>query len=1053
MVLGDKLRGAMERLRSVAILDREAIRETVKDIQRALIAADVEVNLVFNLSKEIEKRAMKTPPKGMDRREFIIKQTYDLLVELLGGDHSLPEAPKRILLLGLFGQGKCVDGNSKITLSDGRIERIEGLFEKFSDLKVRDRDGFRIPLARSFSVPSLNPKSLKIENKEVEAIWKLKKRDRLIEVFADHGNNQSVRVTPEHPFFVLDAETVRQVRADELQAGAHIALPYSVPKVVKNDVDLTEKIRALNLNFLDEFGLKEKVKERALAEFGSLKAVHKEKNFKNPYCGFSQELKNGTFVRGEYLRAFGVKLPKQGFITVRPVQSNKPIKLPTKLTKELNLFIGFILGDGSVVKGGVEFFNEDQECIDKVVSLSNSLFGITPSVKRDKRCKKMKRVRIHSQALRAFFSGVLNFPAGNKSSTIKLNSLLLSQNNKNLAALLQAYFDCDGSVYKNERVIELVTASKNLAFQIQQALLRFNIAATHSKKNINGRFYFCLKISGISSEVFAEKIGSIIKRKQDRLRGLKRIGLGQGSGKRDMIPVGAGLKSVREQFGQTIGEIQRTVNSYGQFERNGIISRKALQKMLFCLKSKENKNWLKILRAITSGKNTYAELLKTTGYSRAFLNAILFRLQQQGFIKKVLSPNPGEHFILSGNSRALLKTNSKEKLVGQLQSLANSGVIWSKVTKTRKLKPKEWVYDLTVKDNHNFIADGIIVHNTTSAAKLAFWYKKRGRNVGLIGADVHRPASLEQLQQLGAQVEVDVYGEKGESDAAKIVSGGLAEFKKKDLVIVDSAGRSGLDTELTEEIKSVKEALSPDQVWLVLSADIGQLAKKQAMAFHEAVEVNGIILTKVDGSSKGGGALVACGETRAPVYFIGTGEKHADLEVFDAQRYLSRVMGYGDLQSLLEKAKELHETEAPEDLMSGEFTLTTFYKQLEASKKMGPLPKVMEMLGLKAQLPKEMLELGEEKLDSYKVLMDSMTKKEKSDPESINKQRIDRIARGSGKKPGEVRELLKQYKQLKKMMGKFQKLAGKGDGELSEKDIQKMMKKFSKQKKKKIRFR
>jgi len=342
---------------------------------------------------------------------------------------------------------------------------------------------------------------------------------------------------------------------------------------------------------------------------------------------------------------------------------------------------------------------------------------------------------------------------------------------------------------------------------------------------------------------------------------------------------------------------------------------------------------------------------------------------------------------------------------------------------------------------------------TTTAGKLALWFKKRGRKVGLIGADVHRPASLEQLQQLGAQVEVEVYGKKGEPDATKIVSDGLKEFKKKDLIVVDSAGRSGLDEELIDEIKNIKESFNPDQIWLVLSADIGQLAKKQASAFNEAVGVNGIILTKVDGSSKGGGALVACGETRAPVYFIGTGEKHADLEPFDAERYLSRVMGYGDLQSLLEKAKELHESEEPEDLMSGDFTLTTFYKQLEASKKMGPLPKVMEMLGLKAQVPKEMLELGEEKLDSYKVLMDSMTKKEKSDPEIINKQRIDRIAKGSGKKPEEVRELLKQYKQLKKMMGKFQKMAGKGDGELSEKDIQKMMKKFSKQKKKKLRFR
>jgi len=344
---------------------------------------------------------------------------------------------------------------------------------------------------------------------------------------------------------------------------------------------------------------------------------------------------------------------------------------------------------------------------------------------------------------------------------------------------------------------------------------------------------------------------------------------------------------------------------------------------------------------------------------------------------------------------------------------------------------------------------------TTTSAKLAFWYKKRGRNVGLIAADVHRPASFEQLQQLSKKAEAGFYGNKDEKNAAKIVEEGLVELKKRDLIILDSAGRSGLDEELITEIKEMKESFNPDEIWLVLSADIGQLAKKQAQAFHKAVGVNGIIITKVDGSSKGGGALVACGETRAPVYFIGTGEKQSDLEVFDANRYLSRIMGYGDLEALLEKAKELSEGESlsPEEMLSGNFSLRVFYKQLESARKMGPLSKIAEMMGLKTQLPKEQLELGQEKLDIFKVLMDSMTNQELEHPEIISRPRIERIARGSGKKPEDVRELLKHHKKLKKMFEKFQKMAGKKDMEkLNEQDLQKMMGKFNK-KKKKFRLR
>jgi len=341
---------------------------------------------------------------------------------------------------------------------------------------------------------------------------------------------------------------------------------------------------------------------------------------------------------------------------------------------------------------------------------------------------------------------------------------------------------------------------------------------------------------------------------------------------------------------------------------------------------------------------------------------------------------------------------------------------------------------------------------TTTSGKLAKYYAKRGKKVGLICADTFRPAAFEQLQQVAGKIDVEFFGIKEEKKAEKVVKEGLKKFKDFDLIIVDSAGRSALDKDLVQEIKEVNNALQPDLSLLVLGADIGQIAGRQAKAFHESVGVNGVIITKMDGSAKGGGSLIACALTNAPVYFIGTGEKMQDLEEFDATRYLSRIMGYGDLQGLLEKVKDATEDEEVdlEELMKKEFNLDIFYKQLKAARKMGPLNKVMDMMGMGSQIPKEQLEVGEEKLDSFKVIMDSMTKKEKLDPELLNHSRILRIAKGSGKKEEDVRELIKHFKRMKKMVRQMKKFSD--PAQLQKKGaLDKLMKKFGKQKKMKIR--
>lgn len=420
--------------------------------------------------------------------------------------------------------------------------------------------------------------------------------------------------------------------------------------------------------------------------------------------------------------------------------------------------------------------------------------------------------------------------------------------------------------------------------------------------------------------------------------------------------------------------------------------------------------------------------------------------------------------------RALIASDVEIKLVLELTKHIEEEAISEKIPKgmTRREHVLKVTYDELVellggtetktpeKPKRILLVGLFGAGKTTTAAKLAKYYTKRGMKVGVIAADTYRPAAVEQLEQLCKKASIPFFGIKEEKHAATVVKKAMAKMKDYDLVITDSAGRSAFDQGLVKEIKEINQELKPDHRILVLGADTGQLAKKQAQAFHDTVNVNGVIITRIDGSAKGGGALAACAISQAPVYFLGTGEKLDDLQVFDAQRYLSRIMGYGDLQSLLEKAKEIQEDEelSPEELLNGEFNLETFYKQLKATRKMGPLSKVAEMLGMKMQMPKEMLDMTEEKLDGFKIIMDSMTRQEKQNPDVINKSRMQRVAKGSGKTEAEVRELIKSYKQMSSVFKKFSKFDEKAlqkkDGGM---DMQKLAGMFGKKKKKKFKIR
>ncbi len=316
---------------------------------------------------------------------------------------------------------------------------------------------------------------------------------------------------------------------------------------------------------------------------------------------------------------------------------------------------------------------------------------------------------------------------------------------------------------------------------------------------------------------------------------------------------------------------------------------------------------------------------------------------------------------------------------------------------------------------------------TTTTGKLALYFNKKGISVGLIGADVYRPAALDQLKQLGEKVGVEVYGEPGQTDAALIVKNGMARFKDKKIVIIDTSGRHALEDDLIEEIKRIVDVAKPDERILVLDSQVGQQAGPQAEAFHNAVGVTGVILTKMDGTAKGGGAISAISKTNARIVFLGTGEHIRDLEAFDPNKFISRLLGMGDLSGLVQMAaEEIDDQEAMEAvskaMMTGRFNLNDMYYQMAAMGKMGTLQKLMGMLpGMSAFEDKIDYDASQKKIAVFRTIMDSMTKEEKEDPSIIKAKRVERIAAGAGVSTHDVRELLKQYNTTKKTMSSFGK--------------------------------
>ncbi|MCF2699720.1 signal recognition particle protein [Fusobacterium mortiferum] len=312
---------------------------------------------------------------------------------------------------------------------------------------------------------------------------------------------------------------------------------------------------------------------------------------------------------------------------------------------------------------------------------------------------------------------------------------------------------------------------------------------------------------------------------------------------------------------------------------------------------------------------------------------------------------------------------------------------------------------------------------TTFAAKLGNYLKKQGEKVLMVGADVYRPAAIKQLQVLGEQTGIEVYSEENHQDAVGICERGLAKAKElgSTYMIIDTAGRLHIDEKLMDELKEIKRLTRPQEILLVVDAMIGQDAVNLAESFNNVLNIDGVVLTKLDGDTRGGAALSIKAVVGKPIKFVGVGEKIDDIELFHPERLVSRILGMGDVVSLVEKAQSAIDEEdaksLEEKIRTQKFDLDDFLKQLQNIKKLGSLGSILKMIPGMGQIGD--LAPAEKEMKKVEAIIQSMTKEERKKPEILKASRKQRIAKGSGTEVADINRLLKQFEQMKAMMKMF----------------------------------
>ena len=392
--------------------------------------------------------------------------------------------------------------------------------------------------------------------------------------------------------------------------------------------------------------------------------------------------------------------------------------------------------------------------------------------------------------------------------------------------------------------------------------------------------------------------------------------------------------------------------------------------------------------------------------------------------------------------RALLQSDVNVKLVLEVSKRIEERALKEKVP--RGISRKEHVVKVVYEELTRFLGEKSVPlkiepgkrkilmlvgiqgsGKTTASGKLAKYFQKRGLNIALVCTDTYRPDAFDQLKQLANRANIPVYGEPKEKKSEKIALKGLKKFQDYDLVIIDTAGRHKEEKGLIDEMIRLEKVIKPNETILVIDGTIGQQAALQAKALHDATPIGSILVSKLDGSARGGGALSAVAAIGAPIKFISSGEKLGDIEPFNPSRFVGRLLGMGDLQSLVDKVRDA-EVKVPEKkvraFMSGKFTLNDMYEQFESMNKMGPLRGLLKMIpGMSYNIPDDKMNLAEDALKKWRVIIQSMSPKEREKPKILSSSRIRRVARGSGTTEKEVKELLTQYNNMKKMMKTFRR--------------------------------
>ncbi len=392
--------------------------------------------------------------------------------------------------------------------------------------------------------------------------------------------------------------------------------------------------------------------------------------------------------------------------------------------------------------------------------------------------------------------------------------------------------------------------------------------------------------------------------------------------------------------------------------------------------------------------------------------------------------------------RALIQADVRISLVKELSNRVRERALTEKLV----LNPREHVIKILYEELIGILGKSVDIPlvpqkimmvglngsgKTSSCAKLARYFQKKGLKPAVICADIYRPAASDQLKQLCARINVPFFDSNscGQKDVIEIVKAGVKEFSRYDVLIIDTAGRHALESDMIDEIRRIGAEINPEQRLLVLDASIGQQASVQAKAFDEAIGITGIIITKMDGTAKGGGALSAVAETDSGIAFLGTGERVEDFERFEPDRFVSRLLGMGDIKSLIEIADESLDKDEIETTLKGKFTLNDLYAQLEALRKMGPFKKLMQMLplgGMDLNIDDNVYQVTEDKLKRFRVIMDSMTQEERNEPKIIDGSRLRRIAIGAGASTAEVNELLKYHRMMQKLLKSLSSGRGRG---------------------------